>query len=72
MRDVAESLGIAPWSLHRWARAYERDGQFHPVQIVDDAAAGAETGLVVVVQADGLRVEGLDVTAAAQLLRLLR
>jgi hypothetical protein len=74
MRDVAESLGVAPWSLHRWARTYQTDGEFHPVQIVDDAAAVAvaEAGLVVVLQADGLRVEGLDVTAAAQLLRLLR
>jgi hypothetical protein len=75
LRDVAESLGIAPWSLHRWARAYAAHGQFHPVQIVADAAAAAAvagTRLVVVMQADGLRVEGLDVTAVAQLLRLLR
>jgi hypothetical protein len=72
MRDVAIALGVAPWSLYRWTRASEQRARFHPVQVVTEAPTAIAGPVVVVVKADGLHVEGLDVTAAAQLLRLLR
>jgi hypothetical protein len=72
MKDVAAALGIAPWSLHRWTRAHERDAQFHPVQIVDESPKGADRQIAVVMRSDGIRVEGLDVSAVAELLRLRR
>jgi hypothetical protein len=61
---------VAPWSLYRWTRASEERARFHQVQV-----PGQRCGLaapVVIMTADGLRVEGVDVDAAAQLLRLLR
>lgn len=70
---VAVALGVAPWSLHRWARQLKKRGRFHPVQVVAPEpthAAGAR--LVVVMSAEGPRIEGLDVDAAARLLMLLR
>lgn len=72
LRDVAAALGVAPWSLHRWIRAYRQHVRFHPVQVVEDSPASTDTRLVVVLHAEGLRVEGLDVPAAADLLRRLR
>lgn len=72
LRDVAAALGVAPWSLHRWVRACERRARFHPVEVVAPASATVGAAPVVVMTVDGLRVEGLDVEAAAQLLRLLR
>lgn len=67
VRRVARALGIAPVSLRRWAQ----DPRFRPVHVVADAPAAA-TRLVVVVDATSLRVEGLDVETAAQLVARLR
>lgn len=72
LRDVAAALGVAPWSLHRWTRAYRQHVRFHPVQVIEDPPAPTDARLVVVMHAEGLRVEGLDVPAAAELLRRLR
>ena len=72
VRDVAAALGVAPWSLYRWTRACEERGRFHEVQVVASGSRSAGAAAVVIMTADGLRVEGLDVDAAAQLLRLLR
>jgi hypothetical protein len=71
-RDVAAALGVAPWSLYRWTRASEERARFHQVQVARPAVRSGGAAPVVIMTADGLRVEGLDVDAAAQLLRLLR
>ena len=67
LRDVAQALGVAPWSLRRWGR----DPRVRPVQVVRDAAP-VRAGVVVVLGAEGLRVEGLDLQAVAELVALLR
>ena len=64
---VATALGVAPVSLRRWAQ----DPQFRPVLVIADAAP-AVTRLVVVIDAAGMRVEGVDVETAAQLIARLR
>jgi DNA-binding MurR/RpiR family transcriptional regulator len=69
VREVAAALRVAPGSLVRWARACDDSG-FHEVQIV--AGAWPRPAPVVLVSAEELRVEGLDLDATAQLLRLLR
>lgn len=66
--DVATALGVAPWSLHRWARA----SRLRPVQIVPPAAAAVRAPLVIVLAPDSVRIEGLDVETAAQLVARLR
>jgi len=66
MRAVATALGIAPVSLRRWAE----DARFRPVRLLAEALAPA--GLVVIVDATGVRVEGVDVETAAQLIARLR
>jgi len=74
LRDVAVALGVAPWSLHRWtqrAPAHARvPARFAPVQLERTTPPGPS--LVVVMDARGLRVEGVDVETAARLLALLR
>jgi transposase-like protein len=72
VRDVAAALGVAPWSLHRWMRTWATRGRFHEVPMTASAAPMAVAAPVIILSADGLRVEGLDIDAAAQLLRLLR
>ena len=72
VREVAAALGVAPWSLHRWMRRWATRGRFHEVQLAASAAPMAVAAPVVILSADGVRVEGLDIDAAAQLLRLLR
>jgi hypothetical protein len=67
MRAVATALGIAPMSLRRWAR----DARFRPVRVLE-AEAPLLPRLVVVVDATSVRVEGLDVETAAQLVTRLR
>src|SRR5215203_1980200 len=52
LRDVAQALGVAPLSLRRWAR----DPGVRPVQVVRDTAP-ERSGVVVVLGAEGLRVE---------------
>ena len=67
MPDVAQALGVAPWSLRRWAH----DPRVRAVEVVADPAR-VRAGVVVVLDAAGLRVEGLDVPAVADLLVRLR
>ena len=66
LRAVATALGVAPVSLRRWAQ----DERVRPVQVVPDA--GPETRVVVTISADGVRIDGLDVAAVAQLVARLR
>jgi hypothetical protein len=66
VRAVATALGIAPVSLRRWAE----DARFRPVRLLAEAAVPAR--LVVIVDATGVRVEGVDVETAAQLIARLR
>jgi hypothetical protein len=63
---------VASWSLYRWTRASEESARFHQVQVARPAVRSGGAAPVVIMTADGLRVEGVDVDAAAQLLRLLR
>jgi hypothetical protein len=67
VRAVATALGIAPVSLRRWAQ----DPRFRPVRVIADAVP-VMTRLVVIIDAAGVRVEGLDVETAAQLIARLR
>ena len=68
LREVAAALGVAPWSLFRWTRHATRRRQFHPVQVVaPEPPSASHHGLVVVLRADGPRVEGLNVETAARL-----
>jgi len=67
VRAVAMALGIAPVSLRRWAQ----DARFRPVRLVE-AAAPELPPLVVVVDATSVRVEGVDIETAAQLIARLR
>lgn len=67
MRAVATALGIAPVSLRRWAQ----DARFRPVRLVE-ADAPERPRLVVVVEATSVRVEGVDIETAAQLIARLR
>ena len=64
---MATALGIAPVSLRRWAQ----DPRFRPVRVLADAAPAA-TRLVVVIDATSVRVEGVDIETAAQLIARLR
>jgi len=67
MQAVATALGIAPVSLRRWAQ----DARFRPVRL-RETEAPVPPRLVVVVDAMGVRVEGVDVETAAQLIARLR
>lgn len=67
VRAVATALGIAPVSLRRWAE----DPRFRPVHVIADAAP-VSAGLVLIIDATGVRVEGVDVETVAQLIARLR
>ena len=67
VRTVATALGIAPVSLRRWAQ----NPRFRPVRVIADAAP-VPTRLVVIIDATGMRVEGVDVETVAQLVARLR
>jgi hypothetical protein len=67
VRAVATALGVAPVSLRRWAQ----DPRFRPVHVIADAVP-VVTPLVVIIDAAGVRVEGVDVETAAQLIARLR
>jgi transposase-like protein len=68
LADVAATLGVAPWSLQRWTRA----PRVQPVQVVPPAAPSVASSLVVVLTAESVRIEGLDVETAAYLVARLR
>lgn len=67
VRAVATALGIAPVSLRRWAQ----DPRFRLVHVIADAAP-VPARLVLILDATGVRVEGVDVETAAQLIARLR
>jgi transposase-like protein len=67
VQAVATALGVAPVSLRRWAQ----EARFRPVRVIADAAPVA-TRLVVVIDATGVRIEGVDVETAARLIAQLR
>lgn len=66
LADVAHALGVAPMSLRRWAA----DDRVQPVHVVPDASPAA--GVTVVVDGACLRIEGLDLPTAVQLIAHLR
>jgi hypothetical protein len=66
---VATALGIAPWTLHRWART---GTALQRVAVIADVTPAPPARLTVIVTADTLRVEGLDLDTAAQLIARLR
>lgn len=70
LRDVAVTLGVAPWSLYRWMQRAPAPVRFAPVHV--ETATPPDPRLIVVMDARGPRVEGLDVETAARLLALLR
>jgi transposase-like protein len=70
VKAVAMALGVAPWSLHRWTQRHAHV-PFQRVRVAPVAPAPLPT-ISVVLTADGPRVDGLDVDAAARLLMLLR
>jgi transposase-like protein len=72
VRVVAEALGVAQWTLHRWIHAVKRHPRFHRVHVVTPQPAEAVRTIVVRCTADGAFVEGLDIEAAAKLLARLR
>jgi hypothetical protein len=67
VRAVASALGVAPVSLRRWAQ----DPRLRPVAVIADPVPAA-TGLVVIVEATRVRIEGLDVETAVQVVARLR
>src|ERR1051325_3016410 len=66
LQAVAKALGVAPMSLRRWAQ----EPAFRPVQVIADHRS--EARVVVTITAEGVRVEGLDIDTAAQLVARLR
>lgn len=66
VRTVATALGVAAVSLRRWAQ----DERFGAIRVVPDPAP--TTGVSVVIDGACLRVEGLDVETAVQLIARLR
>ena len=70
LREVAAALGVASWSLYRWTQRAPAAVRFARVQV--EAPARPVSDLVVIMDARGARVEGLDVETAARLLALLR
>ena len=66
MRAVATALGVAPVSLRRWAH----DDRFGAVRVLPDAEP--TTRVSVVIDGACLRLEGLDLETAVQLIARLR
>lgn len=66
--EVAAALGVASWSLQRWARA----PRLRPVQVVPPSTRPVVPPLVVVLTANSVRIEGLDIETAADLVARLR
>jgi hypothetical protein len=63
---AAAALGVAPVSLRRWAQA----DRFGAVRVVPDA--GPAVRVSVVLDGERLRIEGLDVETAVQVIARLR
>ena len=65
--SVAQALGVSVESLRRWVTGEAEPAGFRPVRV--QPHGGAAT--VSVVSPGGFRIEGLDLAAAASVLRLL-
>ena len=63
VRQVAAALGVAPRSLYRSIRTDYTRERFREVQVVTAASPSAAVAPVVIMTAEGLRVEGLDLDA---------
>lgn len=72
VRAIAASLGIAPWSLHRWMRRLPPRSSFRAIALTEPAVVAPGPSVMITMTATGPRVEGLTVEMAAQLLTLLR
>lgn len=66
VHTVAMALGVAPMSLRRWAR----DDQFAEVRVMADPAP--MTGVSVILEGAQVRIEGLDIETAVQVIARLR
>lgn len=62
---IAVELGVGSGTLLRWAKAAAKAPAFLPVKVT----AAPTDSRVVVYSSNGLRIEGLDVAALADLLR---
>jgi hypothetical protein len=72
IEDVARALATTPASLRKWMEHTE--SEFRPVEVVGALApwvGGGSRSVLSLVTPMGLRLEGLDVATAAQLLQLL-
>jgi transposase-like protein len=73
VRAIAAALGVSLTTLQRWTRGIAARPQFRRVEVRKPVTAAAgPVPVVITVTADGPRVEGLTVEAAARLLTLLR
>lgn len=68
---VARDLGLRPRTLQIWLRSTPRRRMRQVRVVPESTVTPTPVPRVVVVTAMGVRVEGLDVEAAAKLLRLL-
>jgi len=68
---IAKILGLSTSALMRWsAPSRQRSGRVVPVEVIEERAGDTNTsGLVLV--SGRFRIEGLNVTAASELLRRL-
>jgi hypothetical protein len=71
LREVAAALSVAPWNLYRSTRTDDNRERFHEVRAVAAQPRAPAVAPVMIMTADGLLVEGLDINGAAQWLRLL-
>jgi len=68
-RTIAAEIGFSASALKLWTATARRS--LVPVTVRTDASAVEHTAGLVLVAPNGVRVEGLDVTGAAMLLRAL-
>lgn len=72
LEEAAEELGIDERSLRRWTRPASRAPRFHRVEVLPEKVTAAKASSQLVLHGPGgVRVEGLDVEALAELLRRL-
>jgi transposase len=71
LHTIADEVGVSDATLVRWSKPVRENGnaKLLPVQVVRVPAGGAEG--IVVHGPGGVRVEGLDVCAVAELFRRL-
>jgi transposase-like protein len=68
---IGQELGVSAFTLSRWLQAGE-PGSVRPVEVVAPEPSGRPlSGRLVVTTAGGVRVEGLDLPALFELLRVL-